>query len=144
MAHEDCLRCGERTGFYAGLIGRLNEDGEPTEGSLLAYAAHELSLGMRQADGATLRTHLLSLWRQSGSMPEQLWPVDCPDAVQYLWEYFCNMNARRTHGEHGPNPITDEGVEAWARRRGIVLQPFENEALDALEQFYLSSTAKSK
>ena len=52
------------------------------------------------------------------------------------------MNARRTSGGFGFNPITDEGVEAWARRRGIRLERFENYALDALEALFMSMQGK--
>lgn len=54
------------------------------------------------------------------------------------------MNARRTGNGFGLNPITDEGVEAWARRRGIRLERFENYALDMLEQLFLSLQSKKK
>jgi hypothetical protein len=53
------------------------------------------------------------------------------------------MNVRRTSNGFGANPITEEGVEAWARRRGIRLQPFENRILDALEVLYLNIQAKA-
>ncbi len=65
-------------------------------------------------------------------------PVECPDEVKYLWEYFLSMSRRRTSNGFGPNPIPDEGVEAWARRHRIQLQSFENQALDAIESMYLS------
>lgn len=126
------------------MIGSLDEDGVPTAGSLLAFAANELALGARQADGATLRVHLESLARQTGKIPDQLLPVDCPVEAKYLWEYFCNMSERRTSGPNGLNQITHEGVEAWARRCGVRLQPFENAALDALEGLFMLVQSKGK
>ena len=54
------------------------------------------------------------------------------------------MNARRTSNGFGPNPITDDAVEAWARRRGITLTRFENEALDMIEAMYISMQGKKK
>jgi hypothetical protein len=126
------------------LIGRIDSDGNPTEGSLLAYAAHEMELSARQADGLPLRAHLESAARQTGTVPEQLLPVECPESVLYIWEYFSSMNDRRTFNEHGPNPITHEGVEAWARRRGIALERFEQDALDALEGLYFHLRAVKK
>jgi hypothetical protein len=77
-------------------------------------------------------------------MPEQLTFIPCPEEVKYLWEYFKRMNKRRTTNGYSVNPITDEGVEAWARRRGIVFTPFENDMLDALEAVYLSIKNKAK
>lgn len=54
------------------------------------------------------------------------------------------MNKRRTSNGFGPNPITDEGVEAWARRRGLRLERFEHDALDLLEALYLNSQPRPK
>ena len=70
-------------------------------------------------------------------------PVEYDESVEYLWRYFQDMNVRRTSNGFGPNPITEEGVEAWARRRGIRLVPFENRILDALEVMYLNIQAKA-
>jgi hypothetical protein len=99
------------------------------------------------SDGS-LRDLLMSHWRQEGydpeKMPEELRPVECPKEVEYLWDYFRSMSRRRTGNGFGANPIPDEGVEAWARRRGIVLLPFENEMLDGMEQVLLSIRNKAK
>jgi hypothetical protein len=87
-------------------------------------------------------------WRQSQfreeQMPEQLRPVECPSCVMYLWDYFRDMNRRRTSNGYGYNPITEEGVQAWARRRRITLLPFENELLDELEYVFLRIKNKEK
>lgn len=133
-----------RAGFYDGLIGWLDVNGVPTDESLLAYAANEMALGALQDDGVALRVHLESVWRQTGKLPEGLIPINCPDSVKYLWGYFLDMCKRRTSNGFGVNPITDEGVEAWARRRGLHLTRFEQRALDALEQLYLATRAKDK
>lgn len=63
----------------------------------------------------------------------------CPTEAAYLFAYWCSMNARRTSSGFGPNPITEEGVIAWQRRRGIVLDRVEHEAIDALESMYFRS-----
>lgn len=97
-------------------------------------------------DGSTLRDAHMSLWRQNffkpEEMPEELKPVDCPDNVKYLWEYFLSMSKRRTSNGFGYNPLTDQQVESWARRRGITLLPFENMLLDELEPVFLSIVNK--
>lgn len=111
---------------------------------LLGYAGREIALSTHQDDGATLREHLKSFQRQSGKPEPLLQPVECEEDIKYLWDYFCSMNARRTSNGFGLNPITEEGVEAWARRRGIRLERFENYALDALEQLFLSLQGKAK
>jgi hypothetical protein len=129
---------------YAWLIGQLDEKGVPTEGSLLAYAAREFALGAQLEDGSTQRDHVLSEYRQTKQWPEGWEPVECPNEVLYLWEYFASMNTRRTSSGFGPNPISEGELASWAARRRIVLEPFENRALDALEFMYLRSQAKKK
>ena len=109
---------------------------------MLAYAMREFELNARQEDGLPLRAHLDSLARQTGVVPEGFEPIPCPEELRHLWEYFVSMSARRTSNGFGPNPITDEGVEAWARRRRVTLTAVENAALDALENAYLGSAAK--
>jgi len=114
------------------------------DSGLLGFAGRETALSARQEDGATLREHLQSHERQSGERHPLLEDVECDESIIYLWDYFCSMNARRTGNGFGLNPITDEGVEAWARRRGIRLERFENYALDMLEQLFLSLQSKKK
>lgn len=143
MAVEGGHRNRERAGFYNELIGRFEEDGTPSDGSLLAYAAHELALGVLM-DGVPARAHYESHYRQTGEMPAQLVPVECDQSVKYLWEYFQSINARRTFTEAGPNPVPHEGLEAWARMRNIQLDRFELGALNMLEQVYLSIASKRK
>lgn len=80
-------------------------------------------------------------WRQHGyaedKRPPQLRPVEVPECIQYLWGYFLDMNRRRTSNGFSVNPITEEGVVSWARRRGIRLLPFENRLIDAMEEVYI-------
>lgn len=95
-----------------------------------------------QADGATLRQHLESIETQTGITPDQLIPFELDDCVKYLWVYFLEMNARRTSNGFGRNPISEEALEAWCRRKDIKLVDFEYQALDALEIMYLNNQAK--
>jgi len=69
-------------------------------------------------------------------------PIACPAEAEYLWEYFVSMNARRTNNGYGSNPITETDLAAWAARRGIVLEPFEGAAIDAMEQLFLQCDSK--
>ena len=110
-------------------------------------------LAAKQDDGATLRDHLESIERQTGRTPEQLQPVDCPEAVRYLWEYFRSMNIRRASSGFGSimhegagrrNPISHGEMESWARRNRFTLEPFEEQALDALEMMYLQHQPKGQ
>lgn len=148
MASEDGQRNRERLAFYLDLIGSygaFDSQRRPIPDSgLLGYAGQQIVLSAIQDDGCALRVHLESMQRQSGKPEPLLQAVEHDESVEYIWEYFCSMNARRTSNGFGPNPITEEGVEAWARRRGIRLEPWENRLLDALESLFMSLQAKVK
>ena len=122
----------------------MGEDGEATEGSLLAFAAREIALNERLDDGSTQRDHATSYLRQTGKYPPGMDPVECPYELSYLWADWCSMNSRRTSSGFGPNPLSEEDMAAWARRWGIVLESFESDAIDALEALYMRSVAKAK
>lgn len=148
MVRKSVLRDRIWRGFYSRLIGSYGARDEKRrpipDSGLLGFVGRELELAAPQPDGCTLREHLKNFQRQSGEHEPLLDPVECDDAVKYLWQYLLSMNARRTYNGFGPNPITDEGVEAWARRRGIRLERWEHKALDALEQLYLAKAAEKK
>lgn len=70
--------------------------------------------------------------------------AECPEEVAYLFDYFTQATARRTSGPHGPNPVSHVEVEAWARRMGLELSSFEQEALDTLEGLFLVTYYQAK
>lgn len=70
-------------------------------------------------------------------MPELLRRVEVPLGVMYLWEYFLDMSARRTHNGYSYNPVTNQEVRAWEERKRIRLNPFENKIIDAIERVFL-------
>lgn len=72
----------------------------------------------------------------------ELEPVDCPFEVMYLWEYFLDMNKRRTNNGFSKNPVSEVEMQAWQKRHGIRLEFFEYMALDALEDVYTKSQNK--
>lgn len=80
-------------------------------------------------------------------LPEQLEPVECPHEVFYLWEYFLQINRRRGNNGFTRNPISETELQAWQQRHGIRLEGFENYAIDALEDVFMtqqSNQAKNK
>jgi hypothetical protein len=76
---------------------------------------------------------------QTGIMPPQLDVPPIPHELVHVWEYFCQLNAKRTSGGMTVNPISDEQIMAWERRHRIRLTPFEGECIDALDQVYMTS-----
>jgi hypothetical protein len=110
----------------------------------LEYAENELNLSKVQDDGATLRQHLESIEAQTGVTPDQLIPVEVEECVLYIWRWFLEMNARRTSNGFGSNPISEEALASWCKRRNIQLAEFEYQALDALEIMYLTNQQPKK
>ena len=92
--------------------------------------------------------HLRSMWRQDGwapeKMPAQLEPVECDEAIKYLWAYFCRLSARRQNNGMGLSPISHSDFAAWEQREGIKLLPFEVDALNALERAFLEANQPKK
>jgi hypothetical protein len=79
------------------------------------------------------------VYEQTGVMPPQLDVPSIPHELEHVWDYFCQMNAKRTAGAMAANPISDEQIMAWERRHRIRLSPFEGECIDALDQVFLTS-----
>lgn len=71
-------------------------------------------------------------------MPPELDVPPIPHELVHVWEYFCQLNVKRTVGMQA-NPLSDEQIMAWERRHHISLTPFEGECIDALDQAYLSN-----
>jgi len=112
---------------------------------LLAFAMREFALSQRVGDdGTTQRDHCESYSRQTGEHYPGWEPIKCPPEALYLFNYWCSMSARRTNNGFGPNPIPDEGVLAWEKRKGIQLASLEHEVMDLLEQAYFRSQPKPK
>lgn len=110
--------------------------------TLKDFARKELWLKDKQVDGLSREAHLESVWRQTGVMPPELAPVECPEELLYLWGYFLDVGLRRSGNGYSINPVSNLELEAWARVVGIgELTPFEVDALTALELLYLAHHA---
>lgn len=133
MARESCSRAGERCKFFQSLIE-----------SLLAFARAELELSEIQGDGQSARTHLESVWRQTRVMPEGLNTPQCPIEVAYLWAWFIGLSQKRTSNGFGPNPISDAEIIAWSSLRRITLTPFDIDAINALDDVFMTYQAKQQ
>jgi hypothetical protein len=77
-------------------------------------------------------------------MPEALDVPECPAELEYLWGYFLDMSRKRTSGAMSANPLSDEQIMAWQRRRGIRFTPLEDECIDLLDVVYLGHVAEKE
>lgn len=110
---------------------------------LIAYATYQFHLNRRQQDGATLKQHLESAYRQTGVMPEELADEpDLPYLAAHVWYYFLELHRTRSSNGFGENPLSYAEIECWCRLTGIVLEQWELQALVGIDGAYLQERAK--
>ena len=78
---------------------------------------------------AALRDHLAS-----GRRPY------IPEPGRLVWEFFVDLNGRRSLGGVGPNPITFTDIEAWQRVTGWEIAQHHIDAIRALDDAWLEHT----
>lgn len=83
-------------------------------------------------DGLTLETHLLSYWRQSGVLPDQLKVPPIPYELQYIWDWWVEL--------HNTRPVamdicalTYTEVANWSNLLKINVTAFEVRCIMALD-----------
>lgn len=65
-----------------------------------------------------------------------------PRALAYLWRAYLRLRRRAAVGMSGPQPIGWQDIDAFARRAGMRLAPWEIEILEELDDIYLSPAPK--
>lgn len=101
----------------------------------------------KQKDGATLRDHLLAVKRQIHKTPkelEELTSVKCPPLLHYMWLAFLELNSGRGSSGFGPQPLSYQEIESWARLTRRHLTAWQVQLLKRLDAMYLSKQAKQK
>lgn len=105
----------------------------------MAFVSGELKLSAKQQDGATLRDHLNSAWRQSGRKPQQL--EDCPELpplAAHLWGYFVGLCGERGNNGMAESRITAQNVKDWMWFNGVKhLELWEKKALRAADNVWM-------
>lgn len=80
--------------------------------------------------------------RQTGKAPEQLEPVEVPQAILYLYGWFCELSNARQYGEFGPMPITFLEIFAWSNLKQTRLDFWELDAIKAIDRVFLLEACK--
>lgn len=102
-------------------------------------------MNVRQADGCTLREHLLSGYEQTGIMPEELASVPkLSPYARHVWAFFEELHRARGYTGFGPLPISFRDIEAWQGLMGQRLDPWELRAILAIDAEYIASASKTK
>jgi hypothetical protein len=64
-----------------------------------------------------------------------------PPALHYVWKAFFRMRRRKGAGFSGPAPLEWSDFDAFVRRSGLNLSPWEVELLERLDDLYLAALA---
>ena len=60
-----------------------------------------------------------------------------PRVLDYLWRAYIRLRRRAAAGFGGPQPIAWQDIDAFIRRAGLKLAPWEIEMIEALDDIYL-------
>lgn len=102
-----------------------------------------MQLVQRQADGSTLREHLLAAMAQ-GAAPDARLSATVPAGGQALWDAFCSMSSGRQAGLGGAGPIPPSEVLAWQQLQGVRFTPWELDTLRAMDDAALGVLADQR
>lgn len=75
--------------------------------------------------------------RQTGVKPKELVGPPFPQLLAHLWSAFSSLNAGRTLGRNGPEPLTYNTIHSWVSLMGVPLSPRDVEVLQRLDRIYL-------
>lgn len=67
-----------------------------------------------------------------------------PDEIQYLLDWFWDIDRCRTAGFSGPNPLTLNEMEAWSRMTGNFVRREEFEVLRGMDGAFLKAYSAVK
>lgn len=65
-----------------------------------------------------------------------------PVAARYLWRTYLRLRRRTPGGFSGPQPIAWNDIDAFVRRTGITLAPWEIAVIEQIDDIYLSPEPK--
>lgn len=110
----------------------------------MAFAQVQFRLNARQADGASLREHLVSVAQQTGETPQELEEANaaiCPPMLAHVWGWFLDLHRARGGAGMGPESLSYREIAAWASLTGQRLEPWELDALRALDEAWMEQAA---
>lgn len=62
-----------------------------------------------------------------------------PVALEYLWSAFNRIRRRKGSGTGGPMPIEWPDIDAFCRHSRLMLEPWEVEIIEDLDDMFLST-----
>lgn len=71
----------------------------------------------------------------TGRMPQEgINPVELPVEVAHVWGWFLHLNAKRQPAISGVAPISELEISLFLANRGISLEGWELDAIEALDR----------
>ena len=70
--------------------------------------------------------------------------VRCPQALGYVWQWFCALHRTRDGNEAGPSAITYTELGAWSQLTRIRPTPSEVDMIQRIDMEYLESVQKRR
>lgn len=67
-----------------------------------------------------------------------------PMELEYLWHTYIRLRHRQAPGFSGPAPVGWQDIDAFARRSGIRLAPWEIEVIEAIDDAFISPVDPDK
>jgi hypothetical protein len=99
---------------------------------MLAFIAHEARMRLPADKEGKVTTRVAleaAAARGVESAIKALQPPPFPEAMEYLHDWFMELDRTRTSGFNGPDPITYPIIESWARLMGRSPSPADVEML---------------
>lgn len=94
-------------------------------------------------DGLTLEQHLISYWKQSGVLPEQLDYPPIPVEIQHIWGWWVELDSTRAVGMDLSH-ISYTEIVNWSNLLKIGITRFEVQCIMALDSAYLRIRQKQQ
>jgi hypothetical protein len=76
--------------------------------------------------------------RQTGKWYAELDTPDIPFEMWNEWEWFMDLNSRRSAGFSGPDPLSYQEMIAWMRYTGVRPSPLQRRMLVDLDRTFLA------
>lgn len=89
---------------------------------------------------ATVADHLAVVAKVRGRKLDDNAPK-LPPEMRYLWRTFVSLHRARGSNGWGPSPIAWSDIDAFCRLTAMTLDPWEVEAIRALDEAFLDAAA---
>lgn len=109
---------------------------------MIAFARHQWAQSDKAGDGASVSEHMKALAKR-GKLPkqEEEKPPALASEAEPLWFVFCALHQTRASGM-GVGPISFGEIESYQRLVGVKLDPWEVQAVRAIDMAYLQHEAE--